>query len=60
MQNSADEELDGFVKACLVVLRLDDASLLREVVFHHLAPGSFVAACKDILEFQECLVPAPI
>jgi hypothetical protein len=30
------------------------------VVFHHLTPGSFVAACKDILEFQECLIPAPV
>jgi hypothetical protein len=40
-------------------LRLDDAALLGEVVFHHLVPGSFVAACEDILEFQESLVPAP-
>ena len=60
IQNSADEKPNGFIKASLIVLRFDNAALLGEVVFHHLTHGSFVAACEDILEFQECLVPAPV
>jgi hypothetical protein len=59
-QNSADKNPYGFVKASFVVLGLKDIPLLRKVVFHHLAPGNFVAACKNILKFGECLVPAPI
>ena len=41
IQNSADEKPDGFVKACLIILHLDDAALLREVVFTTLRQAVF-------------------
>ncbi len=55
IQNCADKKSNGFIKASLVILHLDDAALLREVVLDHLSPGSFVAACEDILKFQDVL-----
>ena len=32
----------------------------REVVIDHFAPGSFVAACENILKFGESLGPSPV
>ncbi len=54
VQNRADKKLHGFLEVSLSV-KGDVAVLLvdagREVIFHHLAPGSFVTACKNIIEF---------
>ncbi len=52
IQYSADEKPNGFIKANIVIFSLDDAALLGEVVFGHLTPGSFVAACENILDSE--------
>jgi hypothetical protein len=60
IEDCADKEPNGSIKAHFVVLRFDDGALVGEVVSHHLPPGSFVAAIENILELGESLVPVPV
>jgi hypothetical protein len=57
IKDCADEEAHGAMEALFVFF---DDSLVREVVFQDLSPGSFVTAFENILELGESLVPVPI
>lgn len=63
INDSADEKLHGLFKGGLRVNgigRIVSIVGWREVVFDHFAPGSFVAACENILELRESLGPRPV
>ena len=60
IENSADKKSNRFIKASFVVLGFNDGALVGEVVSHHLAPGSFVAAFENILKLGQSLLPVPV
>jgi hypothetical protein len=71
IQNSADEELHGSVKALLAVgpiFGFDQRYLFScffvrrevEVVFYHFAPGSPVGTVQNVLKLGESIGPGPI